>query len=144
MHIPLDTATADRLGSVAPCDLLKALEANSRFRRDSLLGGIFHPGKLSYREISPTDSLHILIDGAEVSAHVDEISPLRVRPDGSTRYAWGRVVAHNLLVVIGDAARRVRGLHGAQRCNLHCDVEWFDDASDQGACDDHDHDHEAA
>lgn len=143
MHIPLDTPTADQLGSVAPCDLLKALEANSRFRRDSLLGGIFHPGKLSYREISPTDSLHILIDGTRVSAHVDEISPLRVRPDGSTRYAWGRVLAHNLLVVIGDAARRVRGLHGAERCNLHCDVEWFDD-SDQCASHDHDHDHEAA
>ena len=145
MHIPIDTPTADRLGSVAPCDLLKALEANSRFRRDSVLGGIFHPGKLSYREISATDSLHILIDGTQVSAHVDEISPLRVRPDGSTRYAWGRVLAHNLLVVTGDAARRLRGLHGAQRCNLHCEVEWVDEDSD-GTCDgqDHDHDHEAA
>ena len=144
MHIPLDTPTADRLGSVAPCDLLKALEANSRFRRDSLLGGIFHPGKLSYREISPTDSLHILVDGANVSAHVDEISPLRLRSDGSARYAWGRVLAHNLLVVIGDAARRLRGLHGAQRCNLHCEVEWVDDDADTRPCDDHDHDHEAA
>ena len=137
MHIPIDTPTADRLGSVAPCDLLKSLEANSRFRRDTVLGGIFHPGKLSYREISPTDSLHILIDGTQVSAHVDEISPLRVRPDGSTRYAWGRVLAHNLLVVTGDAARRVRGLRNAQRCTLQCEGAWFDDDSD-GTCDGHD------
>ena len=113
--------------AAAPCDLLKALEANRRFRRDSVLGGIFHPGKISYREVSPTDSLHILIDGDTISAHVDDVSPLRVQADGSSRYAWGRVVAHNLLVLIGDATRRVRGLHGAQRCHLHCDVEWYDD-----------------
>ena len=141
MKTPLDVPTAAELGSMAPCDLIKALDASSRFRRDSVLGGIFHPGKLSYREISPTDSLHILIDGAEVSAHVDEISPLRLTADGSSRYAWGQVVAHNLLVVIGDAARRLRGLDGAQRCNLHCEAEWFDDGDD-GACDDHDHDHD--
>jgi hypothetical protein len=110
------------------CDLISALDANRSFRRDSFWGGVLHPGKVSYREVSPTDSLHILIDGAgNVSAHVDDISPLRVRADGSCRYAWGRVAAHNLLVVITDAARRGRGLHGVQRCNLHCDVEWFDD-----------------
>lgn len=109
------------------CDLLTALEADRRFRRDSLLGGMLHPGKISYREVSPTDSLHILIDGNKVSAHVDDVSPLRVRPDGTTRYAWGRVVAHNLLVLISDAARRLRGQRGLQRCLLHCEVEWYDD-----------------
>jgi hypothetical protein len=114
-------------GNVARCDLLKALDANPGFRRDSLLGGIFHLGKISYREVSPTDSLHIIITGDKVSAHVDEISPLRLRADGSSRYAWGRVLAHNLLVVIGDATRRLRGQHGTQRCNLHCQVEWFDE-----------------
>ncbi len=144
MKTKLDAPTASQLGAVAPCDLLKALEANGRFRRDSVMGGIFHPGKLSYREISPTDSLHILIEGDKVSAHVDEISPLRLRADGSSRYAWGRVVAHNLLVVLGDAARRLRGLHGAQRCNLHCQAEWFDDDTeisddDSGNCTGHDH-----
>jgi hypothetical protein len=115
------------------CDLLKALEANARFRRDSVLGGIFHPGKISYREVSPTDSLHILIDGDKVSAHVDDVSPLRVRADGTSRYAWGRVVAHNLLVLIEDTARRLRGLRGVQRCNLHCEVEWYDEAEEQPA-----------
>jgi len=119
------------LQDIATCDLLKALEANPRFRRDSLLGGIFHLGRISYREVSPTDSLHIVIAGEQVSAHVDEISPLRVQADGSSRYAWGRVLAHNLLVLIGDTARRVRGQHGLQRCDLHCNVEWFDDDADE-------------
>lgn len=127
MKTQVDLPTPDPDPAVARCDLLKALEANRRFRRDSVLGGIFHPGKISYRELSPTDSLHILIDGEGVSAHVDDVSPLRLRPDGSSRYAWGRVVAHNLLVVMGDAARRLRGVHGAQRCDLRCEVEWIDD-----------------
>jgi hypothetical protein len=116
--------------SLAPCDLMKALEANPRFRRDSLLGGIFHLGKTSYREISPTDSLHIVIDGEKVSAHVDEVSPLRLRADGSSRYAWGRVVAHNLLAAAADAARRIRRQRGAKRCDLQCQVEWFDDEAE--------------
>lgn len=115
-------------GEGARCDMIQALKVNSSFRRDSFWGGILHPGKVSYREVSATDSLHILIDRAgDVSAHVDDVSPLRRRPDGSCRYAWGRVLAHNLLVVIEDAARRLRGVHGVQRCTLHCDVEWYDD-----------------
>jgi hypothetical protein len=123
--VELQTPQSD--DGVARCDLLKALESDPRFRRDSLLGGIFHLGRISYREVSATDSLHIVISGDEVSAHVDEVSPLRLRSDGSSRYAWGRVVAHNLLVVLGDTARRMRGRDGEQRCNLHCDVEWVDE-----------------
>jgi hypothetical protein len=128
----VDLPIPDQPSADVRCDLLKALEASGRFRRDSVLGGAFHPGKISYREISPTDSLHILIDGSKVSAHVDDVSPLRVRPDGSSRYAWGRVIAHNVLVVISDAGRRLRGLHGVQRCNLNCEVEWYDEDGDGG------------
>ena len=133
MKTQVDVPAAAQDPTAVRCDLLKALEADRRFRRDSVLGALFHPGKISYREVSPTDSLHILIDGDTISAHVDDVSPLRVQPDGSSRYAWGRVVAHNVLVLIGDAARRVRGLRGAQRCNLHCDVEWYEDDEDQPA-----------
>lgn len=139
MHTDLDILVAGHDGGDAPHRLISALDANPRFRRDSLLGGVFHPGKISYRETSPTDSLHILISGDQVSAHVDEISPLRVRPDGSSHYAWGRVLAHSLLVVMGDAARRARGQHGSQRCHLRCEAEWFDDGGDD--IDDHDHSH---
>lgn len=138
MRTKLDISTAGHDGSAAPCDLIKALEANPAFRRDSLLGGIFHLGKISYRETSPTDSVHIVIDGDQVSAHIDEVSPLRVQSDGTSKYAWGRVLTHNLLVVLEDAARRLRGLHGQQRCTLRCQMEWIDD--DQANHEDHAHD----
>jgi hypothetical protein len=128
MKTQVDIPVSGPHGEDARCDLIKALELNTSFRRDSFWGGILHPGKVSYREVSPTDSLHILIDrSGDVSAHVDDVSPLLRRPDGSSRYAWGRVLAHNVLVVIEDAARRLRGVQGVQRCTLHCDVEWYDD-----------------
>lgn len=127
MRTELDVSISAGAGSTAVCDLVKALEADPRFHRDTVLGGIFHPGKTSYREISPLASLHVLIDGDRVSAHVDEVSPLLVRPDGSSRYAWGPVLAHNVLVMMGDLARRLRGRHGEQRCNLRCQVEWVDE-----------------
>jgi hypothetical protein len=128
MKTQVDIPVSGPRGDDARCDLIRALEVNTSFRRDSFWGGILHPGKVSYREVSATDSLHILIDrSGDVSAHVDDVSPLRRRPDGSCRYAWGRVLAHNVLVVIEDAARRLRGVQGVQRCTLHCDVEWYDD-----------------
>jgi len=107
--------------------LLRALEASDQFRRDSALGGIFHHGKISFREVSLTDSLHVIIDGNKVSAHVDAHSPLRIAPDGSARYAWSRVVIHNAYGFAGEVARRITGRHGEQRCNLTCEVEWVDD-----------------
>jgi len=133
MRTNVDIPVAGDDGAATPIELLKALDANPAFRRDSFLGGIFHLGKISYRETSPVDSVHIVIDGNRVSAHVDDISPLRMRADGSSRYAWGRVLAHNLLVVMSDAGRRVRGLHGRQRCQLRCEVESFDDGGEAGA-----------
>lgn len=128
MHTKLDLPTlpADD-DSAAPRDLIPALEANPSFKRDTFLGGIFHPGYISYRELSPVDSMHIVIRGDRVSAHVDDVSPLVVRADGTTRYAWGRVVAHNVAVLLADIARRARGLHGRQRCNLRCGVQVVED-----------------
>lgn len=128
MKTQIELPDAGPQGEVGRCDMIRALDANGSFRRDSFWGGILHPGRISYREVAATNSLHILIDGAgDVSAHVDDISPLRLRTDGSSRYAWGRVLAHNLLVVVEDAARRLRGQHGVQRCDLHCEVEWYDE-----------------
>lgn len=116
-------ATADPLG------LGWALQASGRFRRDTPLGGIFHPGKVSFREVSPTDSLHIVIDGTRVSAHVDEISPLSCDSGASRQYSLVRVVAHNLFGMAADLGRRIRGRQGQQRCNLECEVVWVDDDS---------------
>ena len=126
MQTQIEVPLADDQGPAAAYDLIKALAVNPSFRRDSLLGGIFHPGHISYREVCATESLHILIRDDRVSAHVDDVSPLVVRADGTSRYAWGRVVVHNLLVMVGDVARRARGLQGRQRCQLHCQTEVVD------------------
>ena len=111
----------------ATLDLIRALEQDGRFRRDTRVGAIFHPGKVCFREISPVDSVHVVIAGDHVSVHVDEISPLVIGPDGSSRYSWGRVLAHNLVGALTDVARRLRGERGRQRCDLRCRVEWVDD-----------------
>ena len=120
-----------------PLLFLRALETSDHFRRDSTLGGIFHPGKISFREVSPTDSLHVLIDGNQISAHVDTISPLRIAGDGSVHYSWSRVVAHNLWAAAGDVVRRLFRRRGEQRCNLTCEIEWVDDdvTEPTGDCD---------
>ena len=124
---PLPPAEDRALTSADPLALFRALERSDRFRRDTRLGGIFHTGKISFRELTPTDSLHIVIDGTRVSAHVDEISPLDFCEDGSVRYSLGRVLAHNVSVARGDLMRRLAGTHGAQRCNMACEVVWVDD-----------------
>lgn len=110
--------------------LIGALEASDRFRRDTGLGNIFHPGKISYREVSTVDSLHIVIAGNRISAHVDEISPLGRRRDGSIGYSLLRVLAHNVAGACAHLARCVRGANGKQRCNLECEVVWVDDDPD--------------
>ena len=107
--------------------LITTLEKSERFRRDGLLGGIFHPGRLSYRERCPRDSLHIIIDGDRVSVHVDDVCPLRSGPDAPSGFSWARVLTHNLAGLRGDISRRLRGLHGMQRCNLGCEMVWVDD-----------------
>ena len=124
---PLPPAEDRALTSTDPLALFRALEASDRFRRDTRLGGIFHTGKISFRELTPTDSLHIVIDGNRVSAHVDDISPLDFCDDGSVRYSLGRVLAHNLSVARGDLMRRLQGTAGRQRCNMACEVVWVDD-----------------
>lgn len=101
---------------------LERLVAEGRFHRDSGLGRIFHPGKISFRENVPSNSLHVLIEGDRVSAHVDLVSPLGVRPGASTRYAMGRVAAHNLSGMAADLVRLLRGRQGDHRCELDC--EW--------------------
>ncbi len=88
--------------------LTRALDHSHRFHRDTGFGRIFHPGKVSFREIAPTDSLHLIIDKDRLSAHVDRISPLKCRNDGSACYSWSRIIAHNLAGVGGDVTRVLR------------------------------------
>jgi len=107
--------------------LIKTLEASDRFRRDGRIGGIFHPGRISFRELSPEDSLHIVIDGDNVSAHVDEVSPIRCTPGGNARYSALLVLAHNVSGSLASLGRRLRGVHGSHRCSLGCEMVWVDD-----------------
>ena len=125
-----NTVVSGGVDDLSPAErpvLIGSLENSDRFHRDTGLGKIFHPGKISFREVSAVDSLHILIDGNRISAHVDDISPLRRRPDGSIGYSLFRVMAHNVAGACAHAARVVRGQNGEQRCNLECEVVWVDD-----------------
>jgi hypothetical protein len=82
----------------------------------------------------PTDAVHISIDGTHVSAHVDDVSPVKAGSDGRARYSWPRVVVHNLFGIAGDVARRLRGRHGQQRCCLDCEVVWVDEDTVDVVC----------
>jgi hypothetical protein len=107
--------------------LIGALASSDRFHRDTGLGNILHPGKISFREVSTVDSLHVIIDGNRLSAHVDDISPLRRRRDGSIGYSVPRILAHNLSGALANLNRMLRGASGEHRCNLDCEVVWVDD-----------------
>ena len=94
-----------------PVALLRELEESGRFRRDTRLGAMFHRGKVSMREVSPTNSLHITVGkGNHVSAHVDRYSPLATsQPEQGARYALHRVAAHNLAGIADELARIIPG-----------------------------------
>ena len=107
-----------------------SLQADGRFLRDSALGGMFHPRKVSLREHARKDGLHLSVgEGNRLSVHVDRYSPLAERRGGSARrYSVIRVLAHNLGIVVDCAVLVVRRRWGQQRCELECEV----------ACSDHD------
>jgi hypothetical protein len=92
----------------SPRSLFDALATNRRFRQDSVLGSIYHGGKISFREVSPSDSLHVVFDGRQVSAHVDLLSPLNFDRDRPAQYSPLRVVAHNLTGLASGLTRLVR------------------------------------
>lgn len=131
MSQPVQTSTST--SSTAPSahpGLFHALEKSGRFRRDTPLGGILHRGKLSLREVSRSDSLHVIIDGNRISAHVDRVCPLDCETHERTRYSLVRVVAHNLADVVSAGLRRLRGLNGSHHCQLECEMVWVDDEED--------------
>ncbi len=99
-------------------ELTRALDASARFHRDSRLGRIYHRGAASYRELRPTHSVHVIVDAGRVWVHVDRISPLKRRPDGSVRLSLTRIVAHNVAGIHGEIASRLRRRTGSQRRRL--------------------------
>lgn len=123
----LQSRLEDRAGEDGPLRLLARLEASGRFHRDSGLGRIFHPGRLSLRERRPSDSLHVVVHGDHIAAHVDRLSPLGTTSSPSP-YSFRRAAGHNLAGMIHDLGRLVRGRQGDHRCALDCQWVW-DDAS---------------
>jgi len=92
-----------------PDGLSQALDASHRFRRDTRLGGLLHHPKVSFREVAPTHSLHVVIDGNTVSSHIDRVSPLNCDPDHPAHYSPLRIVAHNATGIADNVVRRLRG-----------------------------------
>jgi hypothetical protein len=103
-----------------PVALFSHLDASGRFHRDGRLGRIYHRGMVSFRENVRVNSLHLVVHGNRVKAHVDRISPLAVRPDGPSGYSAAQAVQHNLAGMAQDLVRLLRGRQGDHRCELDC------------------------
>ncbi|HET9441968.1 MAG TPA: hypothetical protein VFO65_01525 [Acidimicrobiales bacterium] len=104
--------------------LFADLVATGRFCRDTPAGSVLHRGRVSFREISDGDSLHVCVgDDDRVSVHVDRFSPVAgANPDGTCRYSVGAVVAHVVAHVSAQVRRLVRGARGQHRCRLECEL----------------------
>ncbi|HEX2275112.1 MAG TPA: hypothetical protein VHG90_14685, partial [Acidimicrobiales bacterium] len=98
-----------------------------RFLRDSRFGRVLHRGTISYREARATDSLHLVVEGDRVVAHLDRIAPLALDHRGRRRrYAPARVLAHNLAALAGEVGELLTGRPHA-RHELACERVWVDD-----------------
>ena len=100
-----------RFASADPGRIERRLAESDCFCRDTPVGKLYHRKQASFREISPTDSLHVTVgeDGL-VTSHVDRHSPLaRRQPGGACRYSLLRVAAHNVSGMAGDLVRLVVG-----------------------------------
>lgn len=112
-----------------PVALLRHLHVSGHFHRDSRLGRLFHPGRVSFRENVPTDSLHVVVEDNHVAAHVDGVSPLAVRDQGRSGYSLRQAAAHNLAGMAQDFIWLLRGRQGDHRCRLSC--EWVSGADSE-------------
>lgn len=114
----------------APEPVFSDLDASGRFHRDTTVGRLFHPGTVSFREISPVDSLHITVSpDNRVSVHVDSVSPLDVRPGRRTRYSVVRAVGHNAVHVFEAAVRACTRRRADHRCHLDCEIVVVDEGA---------------
>lgn len=112
-----------------PIAVLGRLEAAGRFHRDTGFGRILHPGSASFRENRTTQSLHVVVNGDHIGAHVDRISPLVLNPDNPTRYSVQRAAVHNAAGIAQDLISVLRGRQGDHRSELDCEWIWAPDGS---------------
>jgi hypothetical protein len=97
--------------------LIDALMATKRFCRAHGLGASQHPGQITLREISKSDSLHISIGpGDKFDAHIDKYSPVTERPDSELCSNFPAVAAltHIGRELLPEWLRRVTGIPGMQ------------------------------
>lgn len=128
---PPSEADGPQRGSAGlPIGPLHDLEASGRFVRDRGWGRILHPGrgKISYRQAVSTNSLHVVIDGHHVSAHIDSRSPLTVnenrtrRPlDRRARYSVRRTVTHTLASIVDALRALTSGQRTASHGRFYCE-----------------------
>lgn len=117
---PDDPCTPAQEPTIAdPVAYFRRLVSSGRFHKDSGLGRIYHPGSISLRENTKSDSLHVVIHDDHVSAHVDKVSPL----SSGTRYSIQQAALHNVVGAAQDAIRLLRGRKGDHRSHLDC--AWF-------------------
>ena len=107
-----------------PVAFFRWLLSNGRFHPDTGFGRIYHPGSISLRENAPSDSLHIVISGDHISAHVDRVSPLGGRRDEPSRYSLRQATVHNVVGAAQDVVRLLRGRQGDHRSHLDCEWQW--------------------
>lgn len=107
-----------------PAQFVRGIEATGRFQRDGGIGRILHPGTVSYRELVPENSLHVVVDGDGISAHIDRVSPLGWNGDGPAHYSFWRTALHNVWGATKDFLRLLGGRRGDGRCEPAC--EWVD------------------
>jgi hypothetical protein len=97
--------------------LIDALMATKRFCRAHGLGASQHPGQITLREISKSDSLHISIGpGDKFDAHIDKYSPVTKHPDSELCSNLPSVAAltHISRELLPEWIRRVTGIPGMQ------------------------------
>lgn len=124
---PCTTSVDDAVSTTAdPTGLVRHLESNGRFHRDSVVGRMLHPGTISFRERVLENSIHIVIHGNQVCAHVDRYAPLVLTRAGA-RYSFLRAVAHNLAHLGEDLVRLLTSRRGEHRCRLDCERVETDD-----------------
>lgn len=112
-----------------PVARLRHLVASGRFSRDSGLGRMFHPGRISLRESVTSNSLHVVVEENRVGAHVDRVSPLGAPAGGRSRYSLRRAAAHNVVGAAQDLVGLLRGRQGDHRCELDCEWVWDESES---------------
>jgi NRPS condensation-like uncharacterized protein len=108
-----------------PVALLRHLDLSGHFHRDGRAGRLYHAGMVSFRENVENDSLHLVVDGNRLAAHIDAVSPLEVEGEGRSRYSVRRALLHTMAGMALDVVWLLRGRQGDHSSVLNC--EWLSD-----------------